>query len=83
MCPINADDRVEKLTRVVDQLAEQVGRLQTEYQRLLQTATTPPKRHMSNTECWKCHLHGMLLPIEPYSKPTTATRKLEPSDPND
>jgi dsDNA-binding SOS-regulon protein len=56
VCPVDTTDKVDKLTRMVEQLAIQVGRLQNEAEKTGSlTQTMRPPRRMSSVECWKCH----------------------------
>lgn len=56
-CSFNAIDKVEKLTRVVEQLAEQVERLQQGTPRSSGSSMHPERsrRRGFNGEGWKCH----------------------------
>ena len=70
VCPIDAIDKIEKLTRTVERLAEQVERLQQETPKLncqvddvhhddhLRREPTHTPRRVFSGECWRCRRRG-------------------------
>lgn len=60
VCPVSREDRVEKLSHAVEQLTEQVKRLQQGMGTGDQRAgvTMPALRRPFSGECWKCHRRG-------------------------
>lgn len=57
VCPVADVNKVNKLTRVVERLAEQVERLQQETHSRRRELVPTPLRPF-NGECWRCHQRG-------------------------
>ena len=74
VCPVKEDDNVDKLTRIVEQLAEQVERMQQETRN--RHVSTP--RRVFSRECWTCHQRGHVAPQLP-PRSSIAAGKLETS----
>ena len=66
ICPIDASDKVDKLTHLVEQLAVQ---FQNEREKPgTQTSTQQPYRRRWDVECWKCHQRGHIARFCPQNR---------------
>ena len=82
VCSVNAIDKVEELTRIVERLAQQVERLQRETprpgvptdsshsDRPRRSELTPAPQRTFSGECWRCHRRSHIARNCPQDRPS-------------